>query len=241
MELKAIACDIDQTLTDNHSLLNLKAVELVRNLEAAGIKVVLISSREFMSAGSLAAFIGACGIVAAEDGSVVGDYLHFRQPKLLGDPKKIIHGIQALRQFIKPQLRVLPSWPGRVCSSILLHTDGYPFTKANEILAQQSTGTRLIDSGIAYLLIDAATGKGRGLCEVAAILDLKPEQFMAIGDNFNDLDMFEVAGWSAAVGNAPQAVKDQVDYVSEATYGEGFCEGVLQALSQFRPDFKMTT
>lgn len=237
MELKAIACDIDQTLTDNRSCLNLKAVELVRKLESFGIRVVLISSREIMTAGSLSLFMGACGVVAAEDGSIVGDAFHLTQLRYLGDPSKIERGLEVLQKSIEPQLEVVP-WPGRICSLVMMHTNGYPVAKANEILTQQGTGVRLLDSGVAYLLIDSETNKGRGLCVAAEILGLKPENFMAIGDNFNDLDMFSAAGWSAAVGNAPQAVKDRVDYVCEANYGDGFCEGVLRALSLFRPDWR---
>jgi hydroxymethylpyrimidine pyrophosphatase-like HAD family hydrolase len=46
--------------------------------------------------------------------------------------------------------------------------------------------------------------------------------------------MFEVAGYSIAVGNAPDAVKAQVDYASAARFGEGFREGVKHALSHLR-------
>lgn len=237
MELKAIACDIDHTITDSRGLLCIQAVKLVRRVEASGVRVVLISSREYMTAGSLSSFMGACGVVAAEDGSVVGRYLDGQEPRLLGDPDRIAHGMELLSQLVKPQLKTIP-WPGRICSQIMYRNPDFPLALANQILKERNTGVRLLDSGVAYLLIDERTGKGRGLCEAAQILGLKPENFMAIGDNFNDLDMFMAAGWSVAVGNAPQAVKDQVNYVSQAFYGDGFCEGVLNALSRFKQEWR---
>ncbi|WP_305882033.1 HAD hydrolase family protein [Domibacillus sp. A3M-37] len=32
---------------------------------------------------------------------------------------------------------------------------------------------------------------------------------MAIGDNFNDISMFQIAGTSVAMGNAPDGVKEK--------------------------------
>ena len=233
MEIKAIACDVDQTLTDEFALLDMNAVETIRCLEAGAVPVILVTSREYMTAGSLSTFMGACGVVAAEDGTVIGNSWDLLQgPTILGDPAKIEHGLAVLRQALGDQMTVFP-WLGRVCSACLLHSPTYSAAEGNVILAENEVGARLLDSGVAYLLIDADTNKGRGLREAARLLNVEPESIVAIGDNFNDLDMFDVAGYSIAVGNAPQAVKDQVDYACNARFGGGFCEGVRHALERF--------
>ena len=232
MEIKAIACDVDQTLTDESVALDLHAVETIRCLEAAGLPVILTTSREYMTAGSLSTFLGACGVVAAEDGTVIGNFWDFQGPMVLGDWAKIERGLAVLRQALGDQVTVYP-WPGRICSACLLRSPSYSAEQGNTILAEHGVGARLLDSGVAYLLIDADTNKGRGLREAAKLLNVEPENIVAIGDNFNDLDMFAVAGYSIAVGNAPQAVKDQVDYACSADFGEGFCEGVRHALERF--------
>ncbi len=46
------------------------------------------------------------------------------------------------------------------------------------------------------------------------LLGLKPENVMAIGDNFNDVEMIEYAGVGVAMGNAPQAVQAIADWVA---------------------------
>jgi Cof subfamily protein (haloacid dehalogenase superfamily) len=61
------------------------------------------------------------------------------------------------------------------------------------------------------------------------ILNLTSLQVMAIGDNFNDLAMLEYAGFSVAMGDAPQAVKDQVDWVTKNVEQDG----VAVALEKF--------
>jgi len=232
MEIKAIACDVDQTLTDESAALDLRAVQTIRRLEATGLPVILVTSREYMTAGSLSTFMGACGVVAAEDGTVIGSFWNFQEFTVLGDCAKIERGLAVLREALGDQVKVYP-WPGRICSACLVNTPSYSVEQGNAILDEHGVGVRLLDSGVAYLLIDAETNKGRGLREAVKMLDIQPENVVAIGDNFNDLDMFAVAGYSIAVGNAPQAVKDQVDYACSACFGEGFCEGVRHALERF--------
>lgn len=233
MEIKAIACDVDQTLTDKSAMLDLRAVEAVRCLEAGGVPVILVTSREYMTAGSLSTFMGACGVVAAEDGTVIGNFWDFFQgPTVLGDCAKIERGLAVLRNRLGDQVTTFP-WPGRICSACLMRSPTYSVEQGNAILVENDVGARLLDSGVAYLLIDADTNKGRGLREAAKLLGIELENIVAIGDNFNDLDMFAVAGYSIAVGNAPQAVKDQVDYACHLRFGGGFCEGVRHALEQF--------
>jgi hydroxymethylpyrimidine pyrophosphatase-like HAD family hydrolase len=52
---------------------------------------------------------------------------------------------------------------------------------------------------------------------------------MAIGDNFNDVSMLTYAGVGVAMGNAPQAVKDQADWVAPSVD----LNGVAAALAKF--------
>jgi Cof subfamily protein (haloacid dehalogenase superfamily) len=49
--------------------------------------------------------------------------------------------------------------------------------------------------------------KGRALAWRAGQLGLTPEQVMAVGDNFNDLEMLEYAGTPVVMGNAVEGLK----------------------------------
>ena len=51
-------------------------------------------------------------------------------------------------------------------------------------------------------VIHARCSKGTALAQLAAQLGIAREQVMAIGDNFNDLDMLEFAGLPVVMGNA---------------------------------------
>jgi len=61
-----------------------------------------------------------------------------------------------------------------------------------------------------FSLVDVtsrAATKGRALASQAAALGLSPDQVMAVGDNFNDVDMLEFAGTAVVMGNADHALK----------------------------------
>lgn len=53
------------------------------------------------------------------------------------------------------------------------------------------------------------------------ILNLQPEQVMAIGDNFNDLEMIQYAGIGVAMGNAPPDLKPLADWVAPDVESDG--------------------
>lgn len=61
------------------------------------------------------------------------------------------------------------------------------------------------------------------------IMNLKPENVMAIGDNFNDKEMLQYAGIGIAMGNAPENLKKVADYVTSSVDEDG----VAQAIAHF--------
>jgi hydroxymethylpyrimidine pyrophosphatase-like HAD family hydrolase len=63
------------------------------------------------------------------------------------------------------------------------------------------------------------------------ILNISAAEVMAIGDNFNDLTMLEYAGISIAMGDAPQPVQDQANWVTKNVEQDG----VVLALEKFLP------
>ncbi|MFC4652835.1 Cof-type HAD-IIB family hydrolase [Lactococcus nasutitermitis] len=62
--------------------------------------------------------------------------------------------------------------------------------------------------------------KAFGLSQLIKLLDLKPENVMAMGDEENDLSMISWAGYGVAMGNAVPAVKEAARIVSELTNEE---------------------
>jgi hydroxymethylpyrimidine pyrophosphatase-like HAD family hydrolase len=61
------------------------------------------------------------------------------------------------------------------------------------------------------------------------LLGLNAENVMAIGDNFNDLEMLKYAGIGIAMGNAPVAVQRIANWIAPSIEEDG----VVTALTEF--------
>src|SRR5215204_3600859 len=72
--------------------------------------------------------------------------------------------------------------------------------------------------------------KGAGLAAVAAEQGLGREAVMAVGDNFNDLEMLEWAGTGVLMGNADPALGERGRFHATATNDE---DGVAAAIERF--------
>ena len=59
------------------------------------------------------------------------------------------------------------------------------------------------------------------------------EEVMAIGDNYNDIEMLQFAGLGIAMGNAPADVKVCADYVTLDNDSEGI-QNVLNRFIQYK-------
>ncbi|HEX3558573.1 MAG TPA: Cof-type HAD-IIB family hydrolase [Pyrinomonadaceae bacterium] len=72
--------------------------------------------------------------------------------------------------------------------------------------------------------------KGAGLAAVAAEQGLRREEVLAVGDNFNDLEMLEWAGTGVVMGNADPSLLGRAGFHTTASNDE---DGVAAAIERF--------
>lgn len=75
---------------------------------------------------------------------------------------------------------------------------------------------------------DEGVNKGAGIAFLADHLGIAIEETIAIGDNYNDLAMLEVAGLSVGVQNMVPELKGKMDYVAKATHEEDAIHEVIE-------------
>lgn len=72
-----------------------------------------------------------------------------------------------------------------------------------------------------------AVNKGTAIDLIARdLLGIDASQVMAIGDNYNDVEMLSYAGWGVAMGNAPAAVKAQANWVAPSVDEDGVAAAI---------------
>lgn len=90
--------------------------------------------------------------------------------------------------------------------------------------------TEYVDRDFSLVDITALEAtKGRALASKAAQLGLTPQEVMAIGDNFNDLEMLEFAGTAVVMGNAAAVIRERGWHVT-ASHDD---DGVARAIERF--------
>lgn len=80
-------------------------------------------------------------------------------------------------------------------------------------------------------ILNAGISKAKGLVILTEKLGIKRDEIITVGDNFNDLEMIKYAGLGVAMGNAPEQVKNEADYVTDTNNNEGlakFLEKLIQ-------------
>jgi len=92
-------------------------------------------------------------------------------------------------------------------------------------------GTKYLEQDFTLLdILNPAASKGAGVAAAAAELGVAREEIMAIGDNFNDLEMLLFAGVGVVMANAPLALREIGGLHPTASNRE---DGVALAIEQF--------
>lgn len=90
------------------------------------------------------------------------------------------------------------------------------------------------DDSIAFLrysedgfdVVPKGINKSVGLKDLMDYLHLSHDEVACIGDNYNDLEMMEIAGTAIAMGNAIPEVKAKADFITTASDQDGIANAL---------------
>jgi Cof subfamily protein (haloacid dehalogenase superfamily) len=83
-------------------------------------------------------------------------------------------------------------------------------------------GTRAVVSSPHLLeFMNEAPSKSAGIKIIADYYGINSAEIIAMGDNYNDIDMLKYAGLGVAMGNAPEEVKQAADFVTLSNEEDG--------------------
>jgi len=78
-------------------------------------------------------------------------------------------------------------------------------------------------------VMDSRGSKANAVKFVSERLGLSPKEIIAMGDNYNDVEMIQFAGVGVAMGNAPDDIKAVADHVTDTNNNDG----VRKAMEKF--------
>lgn len=213
--IRALAVDIDGTLSDQNRVLCPAALLALRDLK---VPVVLSTGNTHCFTRTVSVLLGTPRIFIAENGGVLSHSED--EVEILADLKVCEDAFQKLAA----------EFPLKKYNSARYRFTDIALQRNFDVLAaarraqELELPVQLIDTTYAVHIKDKRVDKGTGLTRIAKRMQIDLSEFAAIGDSNSDLPMYRLAGFRASVGNASRELKQMSDYVARADYGNGFAE-----------------
>lgn len=216
-EIKAIALDVDGTITDSTRKICINSIKAINQVEEKGIPVIIVTGNILCSTKMISILLGTTGGMVAENGGVIkyGD-----EQRVLGNIKECERAYEYLKTRY-PVNKV--EFSDQRISEVAIGRNVEEETVKSTL---KDFDVKIYDSKFAIHLTDPAVDKGSSLKVLATYLNVKTEEIMAIGDGENDVEFLQVAGLKVAVNNAASELKAMADYVTHKPYGDGVAEAV---------------
>jgi Cof subfamily protein (haloacid dehalogenase superfamily) len=110
-----------------------------------------------------------------------------------------------------------------VCVTDIRNADAY-VERLKSLLGERAYVTRSQPQFVE--VIDPGVDKGRALAAVAELYGVQIDETMAIGDSWNDVPLLAAAGFSVAMGTAPQELLARADAVVAGVERDGVAEAI---------------
>ena len=218
--IKAIAIDIDGTLTDDRRRLCTNAIEALRGCEAKGCPVMVASGNIVATSVSVSKLLGLTGPVIAENGGAV----HYRgRTELFGDKEVCVKAAE----YLKQRLQVKELFTNQCRLTEVCLEEDVDMNKVLELLKDHPVDINR--TGFAIHIMSKGTDKYNGVKRGCELLGIGPSEVLAIGDSENDIGMLRGCGIGVAVANASSDVRSAADHICKNRHGDG----VVEALKHF--------
>ena len=217
---KAVAVDIDGTITDSNKKIHLGAIAALRRLEEAGIPVILATGNVRGITYGLWRFIGASGPMVCENGGVVW-HPEWGEPIVRADGGRAKMAAEMVGKKLGLDSQGITTNAWRESEWCLFPDED--LNAINEIISNSEySDLSVIRTGFAIHLMEPHLSKGEGLAVALAKIGLDASEILAVGDAPNDISMFEYVGHTVAVGGSFEELAAIADVLSPFPHGETF-------------------
>lgn len=219
--LRAVITDIDGTLTDERRRLNTHAIETIRTLQDHGVEVVLASGNTSCILKGLSKLIGTGGSFIGENGGVYRIGFSGKL-EILANRQIALDALDLLTSHYQTRGITLEMFSPHERFADVAFARTVPVSEVRALLA--GWNITILDTNFAIHIQEAGISKGRTFHRISELMKIPREDFLAIGDSENDIDMIQAAGTGCCVANAGEEVKKSAKFVATRPYGDGFVE-----------------
>jgi len=251
MNTKAIVLDLDGTLLKNDKSISDYTVEVLRKYSEIG-KIIIASGRSLIRIKKYSDQFETAGIVAMNGGAIYKKYELIKQFDINPENiKELVHKIAALPErelsvwypttnltsnpiYARPQGPTYYSdfkdFETHEIQKITVDTPCHDEIKNLDLMRY---GCKLLLNAHEpnfFVFANETVSKKVGLLTLFEALDLKAEEVIAFGDDFNDYDMLQLCGKGVVVSNAPEVIKGIADEVCLSNEEDGVAHWIEENL-----------
>jgi phosphoglycolate phosphatase len=223
--VRALAIDVDGTITDGRRELFPPAIEALRRLNRRGVPIVLATGNVLPIALAVYRLIGLRGPIVAENGGLVFE-THEGAPRVTRLADRAI-ALRALDRLRRSGLRPRPLFTDRWRETEVGLEPDLRVDRARGVLAKHPV--EVVPTGFAVHLIERGCGKLPALERVLEPYGLSPSDCLVAGDGENDVAMLGAAGFAVSFRGADPKARAVADYVAHGKNAAGLFEALKLA------------
>lgn len=211
MTFQAIACDYDSTLAHQGRVAP-ETLKALRRARAAAKKLMLITGRTLNDLRTVFSELSLFDVIVVENGAVLLDPAAGLEKPLCAAPTA---------EFVTNlSRRNVPFSLGRcVLATVKPHE-----VVVQEVIDRLNLNLAITMNRESVMVLPRGIDKASGLMASLNRLHIQASAVVGIGDAENDVSFLRLCGFSVAVANAIDALKDEVDYVTLGNDGTGASE-----------------
>ena len=251
-----IFIDIDGTLLNDKSLVSNRTKNIIHNIVEIGHQIILCTGRARIYAEKLSKEIGASSYVISSNGAEIYDYMGkkviYSAPisqevvtNIIEEIKKrnirITLAIDSVEYIIGKTYndfqKILPSNYREFLSShdtkqAMIIADDSNLKDMRELMGLYAdveiTNKNAIheDQGTWFSIVKKGTSKGQSIKAFCDYYNVPTENVISIGNDYNDIPMFNESKISIAVSNAIEEIKNKADIITESNNDDGVAKAL---------------
>lgn len=218
MQYHALAVDYDGTLATD-GVVDETTVVALRRLRESGRRLILVTGRIVEQLLQVFPQLGLCDLVVADNGALLYDP-QTHQKHALADPPP--------REFVEELAR--RGVPRIEIGDVIVATWEPHETTVLKTIHDLGLELQIIFNKGAVMILPTGVNKATGLRVALTKLGISHHNAVGIGDAENDEAFLKLCDFSAAVDNALDVVKRQVDLVTRGARGAGVSELIGELL-----------
>lgn len=147
--------------------------------------------------------------------------------RYIDEEREYLEGRMQIIEFFTPDIEFLK---GQEIVKVIYMNKDYDYLKQiEEAYVDLKDQIDISYSSNRYIEFNhKGVSKGQGLLSLANLLDVNIKDTIAIGDNFNDLSMIQMAGLGVGVKNAAEGIKSDCNYITSSTNNESAIAEVIE-------------